>query len=51
MSVSKVRQNFHANSEAMINKQINMEMYASYVYLSMVRIVHGQLSFRRTSMV
>ena len=35
MSMSKVRQNFHSNSEAFINKQINMELYASYVYLSM----------------
>ena len=29
-------QNFHEDCEAMINKQINMEFYASYVYLSMV---------------
>ncbi|XP_054710823.1 soma ferritin-like [Uloborus diversus] len=35
MSVSKVRQNFHEECEAGINKQINMELYASYVYLSM----------------
>ena len=34
---SRIRQNFHADSEALINKQINMEFYASYVYLSMVR--------------
>lgn len=33
--MSRVRQNFHEESEAMINKQINMELYASYVYLSM----------------
>ena len=39
MSLSKVRQNFHSNSEAFINKQINMELYASYVYMSMVRSV------------
>ncbi|XP_078682837.1 soma ferritin-like [Branchiostoma floridae x Branchiostoma belcheri] len=32
---SKVRQNFHDDSEAGINKQINMELYASYVYMSM----------------
>merc|ERR1712073_220020 len=31
MSVSKIRTNFHANSEA----QINMELHASYVYMSM----------------
>ena len=34
--MSKVRQNFHTNSEAMINKQINMELTASYIYLAMV---------------
>ena len=37
MSVSKIRTNFHANSEALINKQINMELHASYVYMSMVQ--------------
>jgi len=35
MSVSKCRQNFHQESEAALNKQINMELYASYVYQSM----------------
>ena len=34
--MSRVRQNFHEDSEAMINRQINMEMHASYVYLAMV---------------
>jgi ferritin heavy chain len=34
-SISQVRQNFHQESEASINKQINMELYASYTYLSM----------------
>jgi len=29
---SQCRQNYHEESEAMINKQINMELYASYVY-------------------
>jgi len=29
------RQNYHAESEAGINKQINLELYASYVYQSM----------------
>merc|ERR1711872_151400 len=33
---SQVRQNYHEDCEALINKQINMEFYASYVYLSMV---------------
>ena len=36
MAVSKIRQNYHEDCEALINKQINMEFYASYVYLSMV---------------
>ncbi|XP_032191342.1 LOW QUALITY PROTEIN: ferritin, mitochondrial [Mustela erminea] len=31
---SRVRQNFHPDSEAAINRQINLELYASYVYLS-----------------
>merc|ERR1711962_562799 len=35
MAVSKIRTNFHPNSEALINKQINMELHASYVYMSM----------------
>jgi len=35
MAVSKIRTNFHANTEALINKQINMELHASYVYMSM----------------
>lgn len=33
--MAQVRQNFHSDSENAINKQINMELYASYVYLSM----------------
>ncbi|KAK6294423.1 hypothetical protein J4Q44_G00352530 [Coregonus suidteri] len=32
---SQVRQNFHPDCEAAINRQINLELYASYVYLSM----------------
>lgn len=34
-AVSQVRQNFHEECEAGINKQINWELYASYVYMSM----------------
>ena len=30
------RQNYHEESEAGINKQINLELYASYTYQSMV---------------
>lgn len=33
---SQVRQNYHQDCEAAINRQINLELYASYVYLSMV---------------
>jgi len=33
--VSVCRQNFHEETEAGINRQINMELYASYVYQSM----------------
>merc|ERR1712029_990666 len=32
---SRIRQNYREECEALINKQINMELYASYVYLSM----------------
>lgn len=35
---SQVRQNFHQDCEAAINRQINLELYASYVYLSMVSV-------------
>lgn len=35
---SQVRQNFHQDCEAAINRQINLELYASYVYLSMVSL-------------
>ncbi|XP_012264508.1 soma ferritin-like [Athalia rosae] len=33
--MSLVRQNFHVECEDALNKQINLELYASYVYLSM----------------
>jgi len=32
---SLVRQNYHEESEAGVNRQINLELYASYTYLSM----------------
>jgi len=35
MSISQCRQNYHAESEAGINRQINLELYASYCYSSM----------------
>ncbi|XP_067655835.1 soma ferritin-like [Haliotis asinina] len=33
--MSQARQNYHEDCEAGINRQINMELYASYVYQSM----------------
>lgn len=33
---SLIRQNYANDVEAAVNKQINIELYASYVYLSMV---------------
>jgi len=35
MAVSQPRQNYHSESEAGVNKQINLELYASYTYQSM----------------
>lgn len=32
---SRVRQNYHSDCEAAVNRQINLELRASYVYLSM----------------
>jgi len=53
---SKIRQNYHEESEALINKQINMEFYASYVYLSMFayfdrddQAAHGFAAFFKKS--
>ena len=34
--VSKCRQNYHEESEALVNKQINMELSAHYQYLALV---------------
>ncbi len=36
--MSNVRQNYHEECEAMINMQINLELYASYVYMAMVSL-------------
>merc|ERR1711910_78868 len=41
---SKIRQNYHEECEALINKQINMEFYASYVYRD-DQALHGFASF------
>ena len=45
--MSRVRQNFHEDSEALINKQINTEMHASYVYLAMVSTMFGFMISRK----
>ena len=52
--VSRVRQNFSEEAEALINKQINLEFHASYVYLSMAswfarddQALHGFAKFFR----
>ena len=39
MAESQVRQNYHPECEAGVNKQVNLELYAFYTYLSMVRFV------------
>ena len=36
MPNSAIRQNFSERCEALVNKQINMELHASYVYMAMV---------------
>lgn len=33
--MAQIKQNYHAESEAGVNKQINLELHASYVYQSM----------------
>ena len=38
MATSQIRQNFTSECEAAINKHINIELHASYVYQSMVYI-------------
>lgn len=40
---SQCLQNFHTDCLEAINRQINMELYASYVYLSMVNIIASQI--------
>merc|ERR1712002_622934 len=34
MAQQQIRQNYHEECEALVNKQINMELYASYVYVA-----------------
>ena len=46
---SQVRQNYHPESEEGVNNQINMELYAMYTYLSMVRCVCGMYLYALVS--
>ena len=48
-TVSQVRQNYAEDSEKGVNKQINMELYAMYTYLSMVssRTKRASASYRK----
>lgn len=43
---SNVRQNYHEESESGVNKQINLELYAMYTYLSMVSLIAPRLKFK-----
>ena len=36
--MSQCRQNYHEESEALVNRQINMELNAFYQYLAMVQV-------------
>ena len=36
---SRIRQNYKEDCEALINKQVNMELMASYTYMSMVHTI------------
>ena len=38
---SQIRQNYHRDCEAAVNRMANVELHASYVYLSMVRAGGG----------
>lgn len=46
---ARCRQNYDASSEAEVNKQINLELHASYVYSSMVRNNVDLKSFKMRS--
>ena len=37
---SQIRQNYHRDCEAAINRMVNMEFYASYTYTSMVSCLY-----------
>ena len=44
--MATIRQNYLEASEAGVNKQINLELYASYTYLSMVSVFSPVFLFR-----
>ena len=39
MSESRARLSYHDECEAAVNKQVNLELYASYTYLSLVLVL------------
>merc|ERR1711872_1132664 len=41
MAQQQIRQNYDEESEALVNKQINMELYASYVYVALANYFNG----------
>ena len=42
--MSLVRQNYHEESEAGVNAQVNVELYTYYTYLSMVSQYYRRLN-------
>ena len=42
MAQQQIRLNYHEECEALVNKQINLELYASYVYVAIVSEVINQ---------
>uniref|UniRef100_A0A8C1I4T1 Ferritin n=1 Tax=Cyprinus carpio carpio TaxID=630221 RepID=A0A8C1I4T1_CYPCA len=43
METSQVRQNYDRDCEALINKMINLELYAGYTYTSMTHYLEEQV--------
>uniref|UniRef100_A0A8C2I0B7 Ferritin n=1 Tax=Cyprinus carpio TaxID=7962 RepID=A0A8C2I0B7_CYPCA len=46
METSQIRQNYDRDCEALINKMINLELYAGYTYTSMVSVSYCSWSSR-----
>merc|ERR1712055_871109 len=41
MAQQQIRQNYHEECEALVNKQINIQLYASHVYIAMFSYFTG----------